>query len=367
MTEVAGAAAGSLWPLHLIIKEEIFLGKITIIDAGCGHGKTEFIINYMNKHDDRSFIYISPLREMFDRLDGKGDYRGRGTTFEFYSPANRNKDGTKLRDIKNAMEAGVNIKSTHALFLRFDQEAMEIAASRDYELVIDEDLNAVTVLSGSNGKKSDDEDNNFQDLEQPITKADLDWLLLNGNIEIDQDHYNTVVWVKDSKDLPHRYRDVEELVKTGAVSLINDCFIIWSFPISVFDAFDRITILTYRYRSSILKAYLDFYERDYEHKTVVTDEDGYHLEDFTLGLEKGPEYAELVNICEVPKLNAIGAKTSRMKNFPMSSTWYDAKEHTEQIEQLKKISITTCVIMPMLTGIGLCGRLSRSIKKTPAP
>ena len=147
---------------------------ITVIDAGCGKGKTEYIIQYMNANIGRPFIYIAPLREMFDRLDGKGGYAGRGTEDLFFSPGNRNREGTKLRDMKEAMEAGINIKSTHSLFLRFDQEAVEIAQSRGYELIIDEDLNAVTVLS-EGMKKQVEEDNYFHDLKQPITKEDIDF------------------------------------------------------------------------------------------------------------------------------------------------------------------------------------------------
>jgi len=315
-------------------KKVAHISEIRIIDAPCGAGKTEYIIQEMNSHhEERSYIYISPLREMFNRLDGEGKYSGRGTISKFYSPENRNREGTKLRDIKDAMEIGVDIKSTHALFLRFDTEAVEIVKSRNYELIIDEDLNAVTVLSDKN-KKGSDEDL-FQDLEEPLRISDLNWLLENGNIAVDKENYNQVVWVKDLKEKIHRYQDVEKMVKTGAISLINDSFVIWSFPISILDAFDKITILTYRFNNSILKAYLDFYGRKYTHMTVVRDDGGYRLADFSPDLENGSKYAGLINICDSAKLNAIGIQATARGKHPMSWGWYGDKIHREKITQLQ--------------------------------
>ncbi len=297
----------------------------------------------MNEHDETPYIYISPLREMFNRLDGRGNYEGRGTSRQFFTPVNHNAEGTKLRGIKNDMLAGRDIKSTHSLFLRFDDECVDIVSSRKYHLIIDEDLNVATVLSNAAKKGLEDEEY-FQDMRQPITKDDLDWLLENGNIRINQNNHNQVEWIKNSDGLNHRYKDVETIIRTGAISLVNEkqkdgriesAYIIWAFPISILNAFENITILTYRYRSSILKAYLDFHGIQYEHSTVVTDETGLHLAQFDPSIEKGYEYARLIKICDAPKLNAVGVRESLRKQYPLSSAWYGKRENQQQIIQLR--------------------------------
>lgn len=292
---------------------------ITILDAPCGAGKTEYIIRYMNEHLDRPFLYISPLRKMFDRLNGEGDYEGRGVNRQFFTPETDRYNRTKLSSIKEMIAVGLDIMSTHSLFLRLDNDAIDMLRRRDYELIIDEALDVVSVIS-KEGKKMDD-DFCFQELKQELTVGDLETLLEWGCIDIDASNYNRAVWVKNPSD-KHRYEDVERMVRTGTVYYINDSFLVWSFPIAALEAFDNVTILTYRFGSSVFKAYLDFYGKEYEHKTVVRDGDELRLADFSPEIESGKQYAPLINICIASKLNAIGVRLTNKSSYPLSMTWY---------------------------------------------
>ena len=312
------------------------MSNITIIDAGCGKGKTEYIIRFMNAHQERPYIYISPLKEMYARLDGKGEYAGRGTAQPFIEPTPNNVEGRRLQHIKELMKVGENIKSTHSLFLSFDQEATEIASAADYHLVIDEDLNAVTVLS-DNGITGVDEDCSFDELERQFKRGDLPFLLKNGLITIDEGNYNRVNWVEHSGCEDHKFSGIKQIIETGSVSYINGSFIVWHFPVNVLQAFDDITVLTYRFRNSILRAYLDFYDLSYCHKTVVQDGNDFYLDVFNPSIESGAEYARLIHIFDEPKLNTIGIKMRGAKHNPQSSTWYKSvtKNSPEQLRSLK--------------------------------
>lgn len=309
------------------------MSNITIIDAGCGKGKTEYIIRYMNSHQDRPYLYISPLREMFNRLRGEEPYEGRGAQFEFYTPGNDNFEGLKLRSLKNHMIAGDHVMSTHSLFLALDEEAADIINAANYHLIIDEDLNAVSVLSDKYGKAAE-EGFSFHELQRPLNQKDMNLLKENGFISIDENNYNRVNWIKDTGTGNYRYQDVERMIKTGAVSYVDKTFIVWSFPIRFLDAFQDITILTYRFGHSILKAYLDFYDKPYEHKTIVQDGNGYRLTDYDSLVNSGSEYAELIHIFDNPKLNAIGAKIRGIhNNTPLSKNWY--QNHPDQLRTIQ--------------------------------
>lgn len=307
-----------------------FIG-ITIIDAPCGSGKTEYIIRKINQDEDTPYLYIAPLRSMFNRLDGMPPYEGRGTLRAFQTPTNKNSAGTKLQGLKRLIEVGCSIMSTHALFLNLDSEATEMLKCRNYHLVIDEALDAVTVLSRP-GKCEDStmEDNEVSDeVHKYITSDDISWLLKNNLIMIDKEDCNKVVWIGADgfEGTNYRYKDVERIIKSGAVSYTRDSFLIWTFPVAVLQAFDEITVLTYRFQESIMRGYLDFYGMKYRHMTIKQDGDGYNLVPFYESVVNGNAYADLINVCDSSKLNAVGIRIPRGK-FPLSSSWYEADKRS---------------------------------------
>ena len=291
----------------------------------------------MNDHPERPFLYISPLTEIYDRLDGKGRYEGQGTIKHFHVPSARNHAGTKLQNIKELMRWGVNIKSTHALFMRFDNDIIDLA--NDYDLIIDEAIALIVVLASNLRNKTGDSEDCFQYLTQPLRTDDFEWLRRNGNIIVDENNYNQIVWVKDAEDLAHRYRDLERMIKSGAISATTpdltarDCYIIWSLPIDILDAFHSVTILTYRFNSSILKGYLDFHHRPYIHKTIIRDGTQSCIADFSPEIEYGAKYADKIQICSAANLNMIGTKTKTVTNNPLSSRWY--YNHKGQLSQMR--------------------------------
>lgn len=254
---------------------------------------------------------------MFERIGGIGEYEGRGIDRNVFTPTVEGYNRTKLQSIKEMVSVGVDIMSTHSLFLRLDSETIDMFKRYDYELIIDEALDVVSVLSKN--AKNDEDDFCFQELKRRVGVGDLETLLEWGCVEIDTQNYNRVVWIKAPNEHDHRYKDVERMIRTGTISYINGSFLVWSFPISALNDFENITILTYRFNSSILKAYLDFYEKEYTHKTVIRHGNELCLDNFSPELEKGPQYADLINVCRSDKLNAIGKKYGR--KFPLSSTW----------------------------------------------
>lgn len=292
----------------------------------------------MNDHPEQPFLYISPLREMFERLEGKGQYEGRGVKTAFKTPDNKNHLGTKLESIKQLLRAGENIMSTHALFMMFDDEAIEILKGRDYHLIIDEAINAATVIKTAKTtakSEENDEDDIFRDLDQRVRADDINFLVQHGAAKIDADNYGAIKWVDDyDSGEDHRYADLEKMIKSGAMSQVKDTFLIWHFPTKVLAVFKNITVLTYRFRHSIMRCYLDFNEMNYDLKTVVWADNAPQLTDFMEDVERGRQWAKYINIFEDQKLNAIGVR-EKGKSYPLSYSWYGKPVNKPYLKTLK--------------------------------
>ena len=300
------------------------LNKIQVIDAPCGSGKTEYIIRYMNAHPEELFLYIAPLRKMFDRIAGVGEYVGRGAKEIFKTPTHDNPERTLRGGIKQLIRAGENIMSTHQLFMMFDNETISLLQERNYHLIIDEALNSVSVIKTKVGK-TEEEDEVFKGLEQSVKVDDLRLLLDGGYVTIDYDQKGLVRWIGSSIAKDHRFADLEAMVKSDAIYALEDDFLVWHFPVKAIEAFGKVTVLTYRFDSSEMRAYLQFNRKPYETKTVRWKENEPYLADLTPEVALGLQWAQYIHILENDRLNAVGERLKKKGKFPLSFSWYQDK------------------------------------------
>ena len=121
--------------------------NIQVIDAPCGAGKTEYIIRYINAHPEELFLYIAPLRKMFDRIAGLGEYAGRGAKEIFKTPTYNNPERTLRCGIKQLIRAGENIMSTHQLFMMLDEETIELLQEQNVYIKGELVLHIVIIVS----------------------------------------------------------------------------------------------------------------------------------------------------------------------------------------------------------------------------
>ena len=110
--------------------------KINVLDAICGKGKTEAMINYIN-NTNKKILYITPFLSEVERIKLSCPDK------KFKSPERR---GSKMYDIKRLLQKGENIVSTHALFKMFDEETIDITMLNDYTLIMDEVAEVVEVV-----------------------------------------------------------------------------------------------------------------------------------------------------------------------------------------------------------------------------
>ena len=118
---------------------------ITVVDAPCGAGKTEWAISYMNAHPQEAFIFVTPFLSEVERIK-------KGTTMAFFDPQHYQRTDllggvagtkTKLEDFNDLLTGGRNIVTTHTTFTNATQETISILQDNSYNLILD---GAVDVL-----------------------------------------------------------------------------------------------------------------------------------------------------------------------------------------------------------------------------
>lgn len=295
-----------------------FTSKVTVIDSIMGSGKTSFLIDYMNSHTDELFCYITPYRDEIKRVREICSVR------YFATPENYDrilkKHVSKREDIISLLDEGLNIASTHALFKTFDNEMVEVLKKHKYTLILDEVMDVVEEIN--------------------ISKDDIQLLINDNVIEIEEN--NRIKWINE--DYNGEFSKYKTQIKNGEVFLYNNAAILWCFPTEVFKHFNKIIISTYLFRGQIQAYYYQMNNIEYEYKSVRFKgiegfgnlaERKYELCDYIENNDLS-HLKDLIHLYD-GKLNDIGTKTKRMKNTPLTKTWYDNATN----EQLKKVKDNT--------------------------
>ncbi|RKL69151.1 hypothetical protein CR203_03725 [Salipaludibacillus neizhouensis] len=254
--------------------------KVKVIDSLMGTGKTQYAIQHMNEANPlEKFIYITPYLAEVERILENTDRT-------FYAPNNSNKDGSKMRSLKEMIVDGKDIVSTHSLFQTADDELIELLTDSGYTLILDEVMDVIE--------------------KAPVTNRDITDLIRLGHIEVEN---NRVIWTCEDYDAQAAYSSVMMLARAGNLFYHRGRFLIWAFPPQVFRLFDDVYILTYLFDAQIQRYYFDLYGFQYEYHAVEYHDGKYELIEYDKTKESRKELYELMNVYE-GKLNDIGGATN---------------------------------------------------------
>ena len=276
----------------------MYMKKVTIIDSICGSGKTSWAIDFMNESVDKKFIYITPYLDEVERV-----IDGCSNRF-FVQPKAEDGHGSKLEHFNKLLAGGKNICSTHALFSLVNDDTLEYLKQNNYVLILDEVFNVIEEIN--------------------ITKSDRLMLLDTNKVEVKED--GKVIWLDDEYDGNlNRYKNA---IQNGDVYMMEETFLLWTFPSKIMKALDETYILTYLFNGQLQRYYYDMNGVEYEYKSVKqiqTDfgtlaKTTYKLSDYNPN-EDLSHIRDLINICDNDKLNAIG-KAKDKRSSPLSSSWY---------------------------------------------
>jgi hypothetical protein len=289
--------------------------NINVLDSIMGSGKTTYMINYMNDThtndlgwsfpdgclEPRKFLYIAVTLDEAQRI------RYSCPALEFVEP--KPIKGSKLNHLNQAIDMGLNIASTHALFRNVNRESYQALEQARYTLVIDEVVDCVE--------------------QYEITNDDIKALFGEGMVYVDQ--RKRLVW--DHERWPN-YRGsfdrVRDLCDNGNLVYLEGNILIWELPIKFLDQFEEVWISTYLFDGSLMSNYLRANGVQYRKFTVapvVSTSPRPSLTGYGLVPERQvkDKLRRLLTIIDDPKLNAIGSKLEGVRGEPLSSSWYQRR------------------------------------------
>lgn len=267
-----------------------------------GSGKTTSAINYINESNtNEKFLFITPYLDEIERI------RKSCPNKNFKEPKEL---GTKLNGIKYLISQGENIVSTHALFQRFDNEAIDMCRTQNYTLIMDEVTDVV--------EKYD------------ISKEDFK-ILVDKFVNIDKDT-GLLRWKNPEDDYYGKFSEEKRLCELNCLAYYSGSVMMWLFPIEAFNAFKRIYILTYMFHSQIQRYYYDYYKLPYTYIYVTgNDITNYHFtNDESKKQRNNYDFENLIHILEDEKMNLIGERM-----YDLSKNWYVRNKDNIVMNQLK--------------------------------
>ena len=268
---------------------------------------TTFAIQEMNSNINKKYIYITPFLSEIDRVIAN-------TNINMKAPEHKGKG--KLESFEYLISTQQNIASTHVLFQRFYLNKKEKLKNGHYTLFLDEVMNVIQEI--------DD-----------ITEGDINLLIGEKIIRVDSQNY--VHWIKDYTDT--KYDAIKQMAENNSLILVNKKLMVWNFPVDIFDCFEEVYILTYKFDGQIMKHYYDYHNVKYKKYSVkkinITDDYiKYKLIDYSPEneFEYIDRYRKLINVYTNPDLNAIGDKKSAL-----SVSWF--KRSSKELKIVLKNNI----------------------------
>lgn len=257
----------------------------TVIDSICGMGKTTYAIEMMKNHPDKCYIYITPFLDEVKRIKQE---------IPWAKEPNYTKGVNKYEDFKKLLTKGDCVVSTHALFQRCTPEIIALIKTYNYTLILDEVMDVVEELT-------------------LVKRDDIEYLLSLNLIRIDE-KTKKIIWLNN--DSESQFDNLKDYFINGDTYFISNTVIIWSFPISIFEAFSDVYVLTYMFDYQIQKLYYDYYNINYTKMSVY--------EGKLIPFEEWLPANGLITVITDDKLNAIGKE-----KYSLSLNWY---KHASEVE-----------------------------------
>lgn len=257
-----------------------------------GSGKSSWAIQKMNEDKDGSYVYITPFLTEVQRIkDSCPDKK-------FFEP--KNFGNGKLDSFNNLLKSNKNIASTHALFKMADDTTKDLIKANDYTLILDEVMDVVTQIH--------------------LKKDDLPSLL---ELELIHIHESGIVeWTNDEYD--GEYNHIKLMCKNNSVFMVNNCLLMWTFPVDVFKSFKEVYVLTYLFKGQIQRYYYDLYDVGYDYKSIQYNKEinTYEIVDYISHYDMTKIKELLTVLPDDDKINRIGDD-----KYALSKSWFKKKEY----------------------------------------
>lgn len=279
---------------------------VSVCDAIMGSGKSSACIDYMNRHPEKKYIYITPYLDEAKRIK-KGC-----PNLRFYEPSQASAEThhSKTCDTLAKIKEGRNIASTHGAFGYYTPDMIEVIRQSHYTLMIDESVNLLTSVK--------------------MDPGNIEVLVEGGYVAMDNGAYSIT-----DKECPGTFcKEFMRQLKSKMIYHVDgneykSDYYFWALSIEFLLAFDDVIIMTYLFHGDDMCSMMKISGIEFNYIGVEHDETGYHFCDSVFN---APEYtADLINkihIFENKKLNAIGNN-----RHDLSMRWFSSVENRKKMQR----------------------------------
>lgn len=263
--------------------------QIEVLDALPGSGKTTAIFTYMSEHQEKPWLYLSPMKdEVNERVQKEADE----VNMVFHVASKE--DGTLAPQILEFMKQGKNIACTHALTLHFKKEHIEWVKLQGYQIVCDEELNLIDAFK--------------------ISKQDIDFLYSENMLSKDLNNLGRISFLKQDMSDEARYGDIKRLCDRGCLygEKNSDTMLVTYLSPDIILSADRFILLTYNFGGSIMEAFLNLHKISNKELKIPL---------YRSNNQNKQEIKQLIEFVEPLSVKKFLEKQSK---FNLSSSWWES-------------------------------------------
>lgn len=279
--------------------------QIEVLDALPGSGKTYAILEYISKHKEIPWLYITPMLseleqripEMSDRLD-----------LEFMIPE---KIGsmTKASQVLECLKEGKHIACTHELTMHFSTEHIREITRQGYHVVCDEELNLIEAFK--------------------LDKSDFEFLHNHKLLEKDIDNLGKMKFLDEDMSYDAKYGQVKKLCDRGCLygAKDNDNMLVTYLSPDLILAAQRFILLTYNFGGSVMNAFLGLHNITHSYLDIPL---------YRSNLKNKQELIDLIEFIEPLSVKKF---LDNQMQYALSAGWWDrdVKDKNINHDKVKKL------------------------------
>lgn len=207
--------------------------KIEVLDSIMGSGKSTSVLNWCEANPTTAFLYVTPLLSESEVRVVEACNEAK-----FIAPSADVDFKTKGAHLLDLLQSGVNISITHSLYSSLKTEHLFWIKKNKYTLILDEEVSFVEPLGDA------------------YTKADFEYLKHLKQLEIDEN--GKLLWLDDSIGDDTKYSKLANMCRLGMVyqAKRSEHMFVTQLPMDLITQADRVILLTYLFKGSILDSFL---------------------------------------------------------------------------------------------------------------
>lgn len=206
--------------------------KIEVLDAIMGSGKSTSVLNWCEQNPQTAFLYVTPLLS-----ESEGRVVNACVQAKFIAPSTEEYK-TKGEHLLDLLQSGVNISITHALYSSLRAEHLKVLKANKYVIILDEEVSFIEPLGDG------------------YTSEDFDYLRSLKQIEVDE--HGKLIWLNEEISDNTKYTKLANMCRLGMVyqSKRSEDWFVTQLPMDLITCADRVILLTYLFKGSILESFL---------------------------------------------------------------------------------------------------------------